>query len=64
MGNAPQQPTTYRTKLRRHNELSVRATVGITDAERAELDALKAELEAAELEHAQAQAGSLGGARP
>lgn len=52
MNDKPQQSVDYRAKLRRFNLLAALAKRGITAAERAEMDALAAELEAAELARA------------
>lgn len=52
----------YSAKLRRFNELRVLAVRGLTDEERAEMDALALELEEMELAASTSNAGALGGA--
>jgi len=49
MNSKPKQSPEYRAKLRRFNQLRALALRGITDEERAEMDALAAWLDAAEL---------------
>lgn len=46
-------PPEYRTLLRQWNEYVKRARYGLTDEERAEMDALAAQLESYELAHRQ-----------
>lgn len=55
-----QQPPTYRTTLKRYNELERAAKLGLTAEERDEMDALAAILDEHETAYALRQAGSAG----